>query len=93
MVMSAYEYLNPNAQDSDKYMDLHNNRVGRGGKYWAMRGGYFKHRYDWERWALNAKNFINNSNNAVDMDWENGNLEECKSDADKVSVKKYIHYK
>lgn len=93
MVMTAYEHLNSNPLASDKYMDLHNNKVGRGKKYWSFRGGYFKHRYDWERWALNTKNYVNNIQNGADMDWENGNLESCQSDADKVSLKKYIYYK
>lgn len=93
MVMSAYEYFNPNLLDRDRYMDLHNNRVGRGSKYWIMRGDYIKHRNDWGRWALNASNFINNSKNGKDMDWENEEHENCKSDAETVSSKKYIFYK
>lgn len=93
MIMTAYEQFNPNSRDSDKYMDLHNNRVGRGKKYWAFRGAYFRHRYDWERWGVNAKNFIYNHKNGADMDWEDGHLERCKSEADKVSSLKYIYYK
>jgi hypothetical protein len=93
MVMSTYERLNPNPKVSDKYMDLHNNKVGRGRKYWSFRGGYFKHRYDWERWAVNTKNYINNLQNGADMDWESGSLESCESDAEKVSSKKYIYYR
>jgi hypothetical protein len=93
MIMTAYEQFNPNSRDSDKYMDLHNNRVGRGKKYWAFRWAYFRHRYDWERWGVNAKNFINNHKNGADMDWEDCHLERCQSEADKVSSLKYIYYK
>jgi hypothetical protein len=92
LVMMAYEQFNPNSRDSDKYMDLHNNKVGRGKKYWAFRGAYFKDRYNWERWAVNAKNFINNPKNGEDMPWEHGHLERCQSEADKVSSLKYIFY-
>ena len=93
MVMSSYEYLNPNPNDRDKYMDLHNNVIGRATKYWTFRGSYLKNRYDWELWAHNTKKFIDNTNNGVNMDWALNKNINHKKEVDNVSSKKYIYYR
>ena len=39
------------------------------------------------------KNYIDNYNNGVDMDWENNHSADYEKDADKVHSKKYIYYR
>lgn len=92
MIMSAHEYFNPNSNIRDKHMDLHNNIVGRAAKYWTFRGGYFKNRFDWEKWAKKIKNYVDNEKNGVDMDWEDNHQANYKKDVEKVSKKKYVYY-
>ncbi|MDO9154949.1 MAG: hypothetical protein Q7U47_14780, partial [Paludibacter sp.] len=67
-IMGYYEIANPN-KPCDKYMDFHNNSVGRDTKYWTFRGPYFNNLFNWQTWTLRVCDFINNSGNGIKMNW------------------------
>ncbi len=98
-VMGMYETLKPNDHARDTYMDYHNNKVGRDTQYSTFRGSWLNDMYDWETWATNAKNWVNNSGNAINMqdlyDWytDDPDKSTAKEDESKVSDYKYIYYR
>lgn len=70
LVMDVYWENSHENQACDKYMDFHNNYVGRHSKYWTFRGSWLGDMYNWEKWAVNVKNFINNSTtNGIKKNW------------------------
>ena len=98
LVMSLYEVINPNPNSRDTRMDLHNNKVGRGLRYSFFRGtSGDKHK--WWNYATRVKNFVNNSDNALNMqtlyNWDNGNPSASitKADEEQVSGYYYIFYR
>lgn len=59
--------LSPDNPPCDSQMDLHNNHVGRHGKYYDFRIGS-----EWEAWMINVKNFIDNPDqNGAYKNWDN----------------------
>lgn len=83
-----YETSNPNAP-CDKYMDWHNNYVGRVTKY-----DDFRISTNWETWGVKVKNFIDNSNNGIKMNWNTSTPKATvKKQEKKASDTKYIYWK
>jgi hypothetical protein len=72
LIMSGYELLNNDVPRND-YMDLHNNKVGRHNKYSLFRGDYWDDFNNWEQWAVNVRNYVNNSSNRAFMLWDDPN--------------------
>ena len=97
-VMSGYETLHPNDHARDTQMDYHNNAVGRYYEYWTFRGSYWGDRYKWEKWADNARYWVDDSYNGVDMEEEYGWLSDdpdadtADDDENEVNNHKYIYY-
>lgn len=94
-VMGTYEIVNPNDHARDTYMDYHNNAVGRYYEYWTFRGSYWGDYGDWEEWAENAMEWVDNLNNGVYMDWQltNPDADTAEYEEDEVDDYKYIYYK
>ncbi len=69
LIMGYHEKENENSFYGDTAMDYHNNSVGRIGQYSSFRGAYFGDMYNWEGWAENVNNYINNSSNGVKFSW------------------------
>jgi len=87
-----YEDKNPNSP-CDKYMDLHNNSLGRNTQYWTFRGPYFKNLFNWQTWTSRVNVFIENSNNAIKMNWNLSTAESTvKSDESSADRKKFIYW-
>ncbi|MDD3078582.1 MAG: hypothetical protein PHH37_05710 [Paludibacter sp.] len=87
-----YENANPN-KPCDKYMDLHNNSVGRHWKFWSFRGSYFGDMFKWEKWTKRVYNYIENSDNGIKMDWNVDTVESTvKSDESDANNYKYIYW-
>ena len=87
-----YENKNPNSP-CDKYMDLHNNSLGRNTQYWTFRGPYFKNLFNWQTWTSRVNVFIENSNNAIKMNWNLSAAESTvKSDESSADRKKFIYW-
>lgn len=92
LVMSTYEVLHPN-DAKNKYMDLHNNKVGRHTQYWTFRGNYVKDKYKWELWATRAKNWINNTSNGLYFpNWRTESDATIISQEESASNYKYIYF-
>lgn len=91
LVMSTYEVLHPN-EAKDKYMDLHNNKVGRHTQYWTFRGDYIKDKYKWELWATRAKNWVNGNNYIYFQYWETASDATIILQEKNASDYKYIYY-
>lgn len=80
-----YENINPNAP-CDRYMDWHNNYVGRRTKY-----SDFKNTNNWETWATNVKNYVDNSSNRVKMNWNTSTSQTVVRNQEKTADdRKYI---
>jgi hypothetical protein len=102
LVMDVYwESTNEN-QPCDKYMDYHNNYVGRHSKYWTFRGKWLADMYNWEKWADNVKFFINNpTSNGIKKNWATINLNDYTSlgidyisnDENNTDDNKYIYWR
>ena len=92
LVMNTYERINPN-DTKNKYMDLHNNKVGRHTKYWTFRGSYIRDKYKWELWATRAKNWVNNSSNSLYYsNWRTASDATIISQENSASDYKYIYF-
>ncbi len=77
----------------DKYMDYHNNNVGRDTQYDQLRGKWLKDMHKWELWGERVKNFVNDSNNGVKKRWlSTTDNETVKSDRNSTDNYKYIWY-
>lgn len=94
LIMDVYwETAHPNPC-CDKYMDWHNNYVGRVTKY-----GDFTSTNGWENWAVNVRDFINNGSNnngsnAYRVYWDESTSCSTIKDQEKViSDYKYIYRK
>ncbi|MBQ8223186.1 MAG: hypothetical protein IJZ87_07610 [Bacteroidales bacterium] len=87
LIMDVY-YENANQNyPCDKYMDWHNNYVGRKTKYSTFRVGN-----NWETWGVNVRTYINNSSNAVYKNWTTTTPKRTvKNEEKKVDDKKYIY--
>lgn len=88
MIMDVYwERTHPN-KPCDKYMDWHNNYVGRVSKY-----SDFRVSNDWETWADNVYNYTSNNANAVKTNWTKNTPESTVKEEEKnISDYKYIYY-
>ena len=65
LIMDMVEVLGGNPP-KDREMDLHNNRVGREGRYDEFRDSYFS---SWSKWARNVKDFVDGpASNGIPMD-------------------------
>ncbi len=93
LVMNTYENLNPN-DAKNKYMDFHNNKVGRHTQYWTFRGKRIKDRYKWKLWATRARNWVNNSSNGLIFgNWDTASDATIQSEENNASDYKYIIFK
>jgi hypothetical protein len=77
----------------DKYMDYHNNYVGRHTKYDLFRGSWWRDMHKWELWGTRVRNFVDDSNNGVSKNWAADTDEETvKNDKNSTDKNKYIWY-
>ncbi len=94
IVMGAVEKIRKN-EPRDRQMDFHNNYIGRVKKYRSFRGRWLRDRWNWKKWGRSVRDFVNNANNGVKMNWDS-NPPSTQSDAenqlDDVSSKKYVWY-
>ncbi len=83
------QFLSPNDYPCDTQMDIHNNYVGRHRKYYNFRVGSY-----WEDWMTNVKNYINNSDNASQKNW-NASTSWWTAFWQRINTSgnKYIYYK
>ena len=65
MVTDLNEDLRDNNPAASKYMDLHNNDLGREVKYAHFRGRRFWDRWSWGVWSHRVRDYINDGNNGV----------------------------
>lgn len=65
MVTDLNEELRDNNPAASKYMDLHNNDLGREVKYAHFRGRRFWDRWSWGVWSHRVRDYINDGNNGV----------------------------
>jgi hypothetical protein len=77
----------------DRFMDLHNNHVGRNTQYGTFRGSFFEDMYDWEQWGGNIHNFVDNNVNSVEENWNKNLLEYIVvKDVENADKTKYIFW-
>ena len=78
----------------DKYMDLHNNYVGRHTQYALFRGSWANDMYDWELWGQRVSTFVDNhTGNGSHKIWpESTSTSTIKSDEKNTSNSRYIYY-
>ena len=87
LIMDVYWEGTHQNYPCDKYMDWHNNYVGRVTKYSS-----FRVTNNWETWAQNVRNYINNSDNGVKKNWTTSTPESTvKNQEQQVDDKKYIY--
>lgn len=65
LVTDLNEDLNDSNPAASKYMDLHNNDLGREAKYSHFRGRWFWDRWSWGVWSHRVRDYINDGNNGV----------------------------
>lgn len=97
VVMTTYELVKQNAC-KDRYMDYHNNVIGRNTRYNTFRYSNNAGWNDWGQWAQNVKSFVDNGANAADMPWDNDtstppNCNTIAGQENNVSNTLLIHYK
>lgn len=82
-------FLGSSEPPCDTHMDIHNNYVGRHGKYYYFRVGPY-----WEEWMINTKDFINDNDNASLKNWD-ASTSWWKAFWQRIctSGSKYIYYK
>ena len=56
----------------DRQMDLHNNYVGRHTQYNKFRGSFLRDMYDWEKWGITIRGFVENNANSIEKQWNKG---------------------
>ncbi|MDO9154371.1 MAG: hypothetical protein Q7U47_11845 [Paludibacter sp.] len=77
----------------DKYMDYHNNNVGRDTQYDLFRDKWWADMHEWELWGTRVRNFVNNTNNGVKKSWlSTTDIETVKNDRNNTDKYKYIWY-
>ncbi len=77
----------------DKYMDYHNNNVGRDTQYDQFRGKWLADMHNWELWGRKVRDFVNISNNGVKKNWlSTTDTETVKNDRNNTDKFKYIWY-
>jgi hypothetical protein len=78
----------------DKYMDLHNNYVGRHSKYALFRGDWANDMYDWGLWGQRVRGYIfNASSNGSLKTWTTSTpTSTIKSEESNTSKSRYIYY-
>lgn len=93
-IMDLYwENANEN-KPCDKYMDLHNNYLGRHSKYWTFRGKWLSDMYDWKLWGERVKTFVNTSTNSSKKIWTLSTIESTvKAERNSTDKNKYIYWK
>lgn len=83
----------PNNLPRDKYMDYHNNNVGRDTQYDLFRGKWLADMHKWELWGARVRDFVDNTNNGIKMNWlETTDKETVKSERNNANKNKYIWY-
>ena len=78
-----------------RWMDYHNNDIGRDVKYNSFRGHWLWDRWDWKEWSEKVRNYINHPENGVYMTaWVNATLTEDRARADSKAVPtwQYIYF-
>lgn len=89
LIMDVYWEGQGTNAPCDKYMDLHNNYVGRHARYHAFVDGGT----DWESWARRVLVFIEDETNAVYQDWNKSmtimQIRQSEQNTDKT---KYIYW-
>ncbi len=93
-IMDLYwENANEN-KPCDKYMDLHNNYLGRHSKYWTFRGHWLSDMHNWELWGERVKTFVNTSSNASKKTWTLTTIESTvKAERNSTNKSNYIYWK
>lgn len=87
LIMDVYWEGTHQNYPCDKYMDWHNNYVGRVTKYSS-----FRVTNNWETWAQNVRNYVNNNSNGVKKNWTTSTSETTVRNEEKlVDDKKYIY--
>lgn len=89
LVMDVFwENWNTNSP-CDKHMDLHNNYVGRRTQYSQLKANS----NNWQTWGSNVYNFVENSTNAEEKEWNKSMIEySIEMDVGNVSKQKYIFW-
>ncbi len=73
----------------DKYMDLHNNQIGRKLRYW----NFHENTDDWRKWAEHVHQFIQDSTQASFKHWDNETpLFDVLYDVRQTPEKQYIYW-
>lgn len=93
-VMDLYwESANEN-KPCDKYMDLHNNYLGRHTKYWTFRGNWWSDMHKWQLWGERVRDFVNTTSNSAKKTWNLNTAESTvKTDKNSTDKNKYIYWK
>lgn len=93
-VMDFYWENTSENKPCDKYMDLHNNYVGRHTKYSTFRGSFWSDMHKWELWGARVRDFVNTTSNSVKKTWNLSTIESTvKSDKNSTDKNKYIYWK
>ncbi len=93
MIMDLFWENQGNNSPCDKYMDLHNNYVGRHTQYQQFRGSFLKDMYNWESWANNIHQFVENEGNAIQKKWNKCQIEQfIIKDKETANKGKYIFW-
>ena len=66
LIMTSRENVAGNPP-RDKYMDLHNNYLGRSVRYSHFRGHWLYDRWDWEKWGRRVRDYVNVSSNRYNI--------------------------
>lgn len=78
----------------DKYMDYHNNYIGRRSQYNTFRGSWWSDMYKWEKWGERVRDFVNISSNGIKKNWDvNSSESAVKTDKNNTDKKKYIYWR
>lgn len=96
LVTDLNEDTNTSNQPGSKYMDLHNNDVGREHKYNHFRGHWFWDRWSWGVWGQRARSYINDPvNGEYIVEWSQSVLTEDQARTREQAVPdhKYIYFK
>jgi hypothetical protein len=93
MTMDLFWENQGNNSPCDKYMDLHNNYVGRHTQYNQFRGSFLKDMYDWKSWSRNIHHFVENESNAIQKKWSKSQVEPfIAKDKETSNKDKYIYW-
>lgn len=86
--------ISKNEFPRDKYMDYHNNNVGRDTRYDLFRGKWLADMHKWELWGTRVRDFVNDTiHNGVKMNWlTTTDKETVKNERNSADKNKYIWY-